>query len=105
MLLFALPAFGQEFYQAPTESAGGSQFQCQGGETINLRLGTQRQDPIAAVSKDGRRHILALQPWDGVTPQIVWTDGSHTLTWSAGVRLMWTDGGDHLACGRRPPRA
>jgi hypothetical protein len=35
-------------------------------------------------------------------PQIVWSDGVRTLTWTAGVRLMWMDGGssDHLMCGR-----
>lgn len=98
--LLAPASAAQDFAQPPSETASGSQFVCEDGRSLNMRLGMRNKESVAAVSTDGVRHVLQLQPWDGATPQIVWTDGLHTLTWNAGVRLMWMDGGGHLACGR-----
>ena len=100
VLLVAPASTAQDFAQPPSESVSGSVFLCEDGQSLNMRLGTRNKEAVAAVSTDGVRHVLALQPWDGVTPQIVWTDGLHTLTWNAGVRLMWMDGAGHLVCGR-----
>lgn len=99
-----LPVAGAEDFASPADRRFGNHFHCEDGTSLAMRFGSQNQSPIAAVFREDGRHVLALQPWDGVTPRITWSDGAHTLTWSPGVRITWVDGTSQLSCGRRAHR-
>jgi hypothetical protein len=55
----------------------------------------------AIVWLQGESYKLAHRPpAPGRPPEVVWSDGEHSLTWSPGVQLMWMSASTHLMCGR-----
>lgn len=85
----------------PSERPSQSYFQCEGQSELGLKLGRVGGESVAAVTIDGRRHVLALQEWGGGVAQVKWSDTDHALTWDPGVRITWIDGASTRACGRR----
>jgi hypothetical protein len=77
-------------------------FTCQDGGDIVARFAVERGELVAIVDAfdgDGP-HTLASQPY-GIAPvRLIWSDGRRTLTWSAGVQIMWMDASVHRMCGR-----
>jgi hypothetical protein len=77
-------------------------FTCQDGGDIVAKFAVERGELVAIVDAfdgDGP-HTLASQPY-GVAPvRLIWSDGRRTLTWSAGVQIMWMDAAVHRMCGR-----
>ncbi|MGZ6016410.1 MAG: hypothetical protein ACXWKM_11755 [Phenylobacterium sp.] len=77
-------------------------FTCQDGGDIIAKFAVERGELVAIVDAfdgDGP-HTLASRPY-GVAPvRLIWSDGQHTLTWSAGVQIMWMDASVHRMCGR-----
>jgi len=77
-------------------------FTCQDGGDIVAKFAVERGELVAIVDAfdgDGP-HTLASQPY-GVAPvRLIWSDGRRTLTWSAGVQIMWMDASVHRMCGR-----
>jgi hypothetical protein len=77
-------------------------FTCQDGGDILAKFAVERGELVAIVDAfdgDGP-HTLASQPY-GVAPvRLIWSDGRRTLTWSAGVQIMWMDASVHRMCGR-----
>ena len=88
---------------APTEAEPYAIFKCDRGRELAIQFVIRDAVFVAVVNSGGSEHALPIQETvDLSDPQIVWSDGVRTLTWTAGVRLMWMDGGssDHLMCGR-----
>lgn len=104
LMVATLATASAQDLDTPAETRLGNQFFCEDGSSLAMRFGSQGQAPIAAVWAGKDRHVLPLQPWDGVTPQIVWSDGPHKLTWNPGVQITWADGASQLSCGRRGGR-
>lgn len=78
-----------------------SRFKCAGGEELAIAFTSNQAGSVAVVALEGGRHALPIQPLEPGPVRITWSDGAHTLVWSAGVKLMWMEGHDrHLACGR-----
>jgi hypothetical protein len=77
-------------------------FTCQDGGDITAKFAVERGELVAIVDAfdgDGP-HTLASKPY-GVAPvRLIWSDGRRTLTWSAGVQIMWMDATVHRMCGR-----
>jgi hypothetical protein len=89
-----------EAAQAETEGAA-KRFTCQDGGTILTRFATEHGRLVAIVDTfdgDGP-HTLAARPPELAPVQLIWSDGQRTLTWSAGVQIMWMDRGAHRMCG------
>jgi hypothetical protein len=78
----------------------GSVFKCDGSGELVAQFDTRGAQFVAIVDIGEGPHVLPLQPWKGDVPQITWSDGKRTLTWSPGVQIMWMDGVVHRACGR-----
>ena len=78
----------------------GSVFKCEGATDLVAQFDTRGAQFVAIVDIGEGPHVLPLQPWKGDIPQITWSDGKRTLTWSPGVQIMWMDGSVHRACGR-----
>jgi hypothetical protein len=103
-----LPASSRPPIEAPVQGwpshnrdrSSESEFSCDTGDVLRIRLGARSADVIAGISIGNDHFVLPLQPWDGGAARVVWSDGQHTLTWSAGVTLMWVSGSQHLMCGR-----
>jgi hypothetical protein len=87
---------------AADDRASRVRFACQDGGEIVARFAVERGELVAIVDAfdgDGP-HTLASQPY-GVAPvKLIWSDGRRTLTWSAGVQIMWMDASVHRMCGR-----
>lgn len=79
---------------------GSSQFTCEGDRRLLAQFVSRDSHSTAIVDAGDGAHALALMPWAGGDPQVSWSDGTRTLVWTAGVKLMWMDGPSHLACGR-----
>lgn len=78
----------------------GAEFRCTDGSRMLLSFVGDGQGVFARVRVHGDNYMLANQPPKPGPVQIVWSDGEHSLTWSAGVQLMWMNGATHLMCGR-----
>jgi hypothetical protein len=76
-----------------------SRFAC-GGRSLLVRFGTVNTDSVAIVDAGDGPHLLKAGPWNAQLEQLRWSDGARTLTWSAGVKLMWMDGANYLMCER-----
>jgi len=87
---------------APERIDARVRFTCQDGGDILAKFAVERGQLVAIVDAfdgDGP-HTLASQPY-GVAPvRLIWSDGQRTLTWSAGVQIMWMDASVHRMCGR-----
>lgn len=98
------PALGQTPPQAAARSnsnpSGGVTFGCQDGSLLVLAFEDNAPGLSAVVSVHGAVYRLPVQPREPGPVQIVWSDGAHSLSWSAGVRLMWMADATHLMCGR-----
>jgi hypothetical protein len=87
--------------QVDPSSEAGSIFKCEDGHDMVIKFMTRNADLHAIVDTGAGPHDLVLKPWiAGEAPQITWSDGVRTLTWSAGVQLMLMDGPTHMMCGR-----
>jgi hypothetical protein len=104
----AAPGLALAQDRAPDDGAGAERvdtrvrFTCQDGGDIVAKFAVERGELVAIVDAfdgDGP-HTLASQPY-GVAPvRLIWSDGRRTLTWSAGVQIMWMDASVHRMCGR-----
>ncbi len=107
-MLIAAAAPGLALAQDRDDSIGAERvdnrirFTCQDGGDIVAKFAVERGELVAIVDAfdgDGP-HTLASQPY-GVAPvRLIWSDGRRTLTWSAGVQIMWMDTSVHRMCGR-----
>ena len=102
----AAAAAAQDLPPAAAEAAAQTEgpskrFACQDGGTILTRFATEHGRLVAIVDTfDGYGpHTLAARPPVLAPVQLIWSDGQRTLTWSAGVQIMWMDGGAHRMCG------
>ncbi|CAN5236201.1 hypothetical protein BH11PSE2_BH11PSE2_18110 [soil metagenome] len=78
----------------------GKLFKCEGGREMVAEFSTRGNEFVATVDTGEGEHVLTLKPGRIDVPEITWSDGKRTLTWSAGVQLMFMDGSTHLMCGR-----
>lgn len=74
-------------------------FKCSDGGALVAQFESRPAGLVAVVDAGDGPHALPLRPWDGGAPQVVWSDGQRTLTWSPGVQLMWMDSSSHRMCG------
>lgn len=93
-LSLAAPAYGD------TEPTTGAAFHCDNGSKLVLSFVDSSEGFAALIWVQGVNYKLAYRPPEAGPPQIVWSDGENSLTWSPGVRLMWMSGSTHLMCGR-----
>ena len=102
MILSALTVAALVSAAPPATAAGPapSQFACGEAHKLLARFDGDAKGAFALVDAGDGPHRLALQPWGGGEPEIRWSDGHRSLTWSPGVKLMWMDGPTHLMCGR-----
>ena len=108
LLSAGAPGLAMAQDRAAEESPGAERvdsrvrFTCQDGGDILARFAVERGELVAIVDAfdgDGP-HTLASKPY-GVAPvRLIWSDGLRTLTWSAGVQIMWMDASVHRMCGR-----
>jgi len=83
------------------ESArSGSVFKCSDGRELFARFTSQGAEAVAIVDAGDGPHVLPLRQGVPNVPEITWSDGQRTMTWSIGVQIMWMDGPSHLSCGR-----
>jgi len=82
------------------EPTTGATFRCDNGSKLVLSFMDGAEGFSALIWLEGINYKLAHRPPDDGPPQVVWSDGEHSLTWSPGVRLMWMSGSTHLMCGR-----
>jgi hypothetical protein len=99
-----------QVHRAPDTTGGqtdtyfdpGSQFKCDNGNNLIVHFSTRNAKFYAVVDAGNGPHALLLKPSIMVDdqPEIVWSDGQRTLTWAAGVKLMFMEGPAHVMCGR-----
>lgn len=85
---------------AETEGAA-KRFTCQDGGAILTKFSTEHGHLVAIVDTfdgDGPHTLAAREP-ELAPVQLIWSDGKRTLTWSAGVQIMFVDTGVHRMCG------
>lgn len=87
-------------HAAPAADPPPATFSCGEEHKLLARFDGDASGAFALVDAGDGPHRLAMQPWAGGGPDLRWSDGRRSLTWSPGVKLMWMDGATHLMCGR-----
>jgi hypothetical protein len=86
--------------RASADPQPGVQFRCDDGSNLVLSFSDKGTAFSAIVRVHGTSYWLPAQAPEPGPVQIVWSNGSSSLTWSPGVRLMWMSSETHLMCGR-----
>ena len=84
----------------PSDDPRGSTFGCSDGSKLVLAFAETGKGSAAVVYIGDSSYRLANVPPEQGVPNVVWSDGDHSLTWSPGVQLMWMGDNTHLMCNR-----